>query len=396
MRVERSYVVVAATTAAEGMVSFLLPPYLASVAFPVDVIGLLLAAGALASLASRLPAGVLYRGRRARRLLVASLGVGLITTLLIPTTRDPLAFAVLRALGGFAFGVATTVNLARFMETLPPGRDRVAAMGYFSASLAFGYMIGNGLGGFAGDLLGYPLAFTIAAGNFLLGVVVATTLPAPVRATAVPRERPPAASRPRDGRLRVLRAPGVLRVAVAAFLLSFMQTISGAFFPLFGLSVGLALWEVGIVRIATALTNVVTRGVGGVVVVRMGRGRVMHLGLALQGLGLMLLPMVAGFWPLFFLMTAVATFRAIVLVANTVALSEDIDETQVSRGIASGIYNASNDLGNVVAPALGGWVAALFGLGSMFQLLPPLVFALYLVAILATAQRGATDRAPAR
>jgi MFS family permease len=136
--------VVAAATAGEGLVHFLVPPYLDSVHFPVGVIGVLVATGALAALASRVPAGLLYRGGRARALLVGTMCTGAVAALLIPTATDPLAFAALRALSGFCYGVASTVNLARFIDAIPPGRDRASAMGYFSAALAVGFMIGNG------------------------------------------------------------------------------------------------------------------------------------------------------------------------------------------------------------------------------------------------------------
>lgn len=395
MRIERGYVVVGASTAAEGLVSFLVPPYLDSVHFPVGIIGILVATGALASLASRVPAGLLYRGRRARALLVGSMAVGMAATALLPYAREPLAFAALRGLGGFCYGVATTVNLARFIEAIPPNRDRASAMGYFSAALAVGFMIGNGLGGFSGDLFGYPLAFTLAAGNYLVGAIVAASL-APPRGDA-PRPRPAAPARAgRWAPLRVLGEPGVLRVTLAAFLLAFMQSISGAFMPLYGLSVGLALSEVGVIRTMTALANAVTRGLGGYVTRRLGRTKVMHVGLALQAVGLMLLASFDFFWALFFVMFWVATCRAVVLVANTIALTEDVDETRVSRGMASGIFNASTDLGQVIAPALGGAVASLFGLGTMFRVLPPLVLVLYFAAMLATARRAAPGRAEAR
>jgi MFS family permease len=395
VKIERGYVVVAASTAAEGLVSFLVPPYLDSVHFPVGIIGILVATGALASLASRVPAGLLYRGRRARVLLVGSMAVGMVATALLPYAHEPLAFAALRGLGGFCYGVATTVNLARFIEAIPPTRDRATAMGYFSAALAVGFMVGNGLGGFSGELFGYPIAFTLAAGNYLIGAIVAATLPSP-RASAA---RPRPAAVPGAGRwapLRVLTEPGVLRVSLAAFLLAFMQSISGAFMPLYGLSVGLALGEVGIIRTMTALANAVTRGLGGYVTHRLGRTKVMHVGLACQGLGLMLLASFDYFWALFFVMFWVATCRAVVLVANTIALTEDIDETRVSRGVASGIFNASTDLGQVIAPALGGAVASLFGLGTMFRVLPPLVLLLYFAAMLATARRAQPERAAVR
>jgi hypothetical protein len=54
--------------------------------------------------------------------------------------------------------------------------------------------------------------------------------------------------------------------------------------------------------------------------------------------------------------------------------------------VASGIFNASGDLGQILAPALGGAVASVFGLGTMFRLLPPLVLAVYVAAMLLTAR----------
>ncbi len=109
----------------------------------------------------------------------------------------------------------------------------------------------------------------------------------------------------------------------------------------------------------------------------------------------MLLPSFGAFWPLFVVMFGVATCRAVVLVANTIALTEDVDETRVSRGAASGIFNASTDLGQVIAPAVGGAVASAFGLGAMFVLLPLPVLLLYLLAMLATAGSRAGARAKA-
>ncbi len=122
----------------------------------------------------------------------------------------------------------------------------------------------------------------------------------------------------------------------------------------------------------------------------------MHVGLTLQAIGLVLIASFDYFWALFLVMLWVATCRAVVLVANTIALTEDIDETRVSRGVASGIFNASTDLGQVIAPALGGAVASLFGLATMFRVLPPLVLALYVLAMLATERQAVPGRAAAK
>src|SRR5256885_1881255 len=66
------FLVVVATYAAEGFITVVLPPYLQSQGVPLDYIGALVSALALASLFSRLPAGLLYRPRRANRSIPAA------------------------------------------------------------------------------------------------------------------------------------------------------------------------------------------------------------------------------------------------------------------------------------------------------------------------------------
>src|SRR5439155_15952358 len=149
------------------------------------------ACGGLAALASRLPAGVLYRGSRARRLLVAACVAAAVTTFWLPRVEAPFDFALLRLVGGFAYGVATTANLARFIDALPPGVDRARSMGYYSASLALGLVFGNGIGGFAGQYLGYPIAFQCPPAAYPPAGPIAATLPAPPPRPA-PRSTPQA------------------------------------------------------------------------------------------------------------------------------------------------------------------------------------------------------------
>lgn len=385
--VARSYVVVAAAMAADSLVYFLFPPYLDTLGVPVNVIGLLVAVSSLAALASRLPAGVLYRGSRARGLLLSALAIGVAATLALPLVTDPWVFAGLRLAAGLAYGVITTTNLARFIEALPPAVNRARAMGYYSSALAVGLVFGNGVGGYVAEWFGYAVAFRSAALFYVLAAGVALTLPAPAaRSPAAARATASAPPLSVWGRLAALRDPGMLTVASAALLISFMQIISGAFLPLYGIGVGLALAEVAAIRATGSLMNVFGRAGAGPLLQRLGRRRLQPVGLGLQAVGLIAYSFCAGFWPLLAAMLWVATWRSIVLVANTIALTEDVDEARVSRGLASGVYNAATDLGQIVGPAVGGAVAAAVGLDWMLRLLPPVVFLAYL-AVLATATR---------
>jgi MFS family permease len=58
--------------------------------------------------------------------------------------------------------------------------------------------------------------------------------------------------------------------------------------------------------------------------------------------------------------------RAIVVVANAVGLVQDVSESRVRRGLASGVYNAAGDLGNILGPSVGGFIAHATGIASVF------------------------------
>jgi MFS family permease len=47
-------------------------------------------------------------------------------------------------------------------------------------------------------------------------------------------------------------------------------------------------------------------------------------------------------------------------------LVQDVDENKVQRGLASGIYNAAGDLGNILGPSLGGLIAQVTSIGGVF------------------------------
>jgi predicted MFS family arabinose efflux permease len=76
--------------------------------------------------------------------------------------------------------------------------------------------------------------------------------------------------------------------------------------------------------------------------------------------------------------------RAVVIVANAVGLVQDVDEKKVQRGLASAIYNAAGDLGNILGPAAGGLIAQATSIGGVFvvgSLGTTVLFALGVLAV---------------
>jgi len=57
-------------------------------------------------------------------------------------------------------------------------------------------------------------------------------------------------------------------------------------------------------------------------------------------------------------------------------------ESRVRRGLASGVYNAAGDIGNILGPAIGGFIAHATGIASVFVIGSLGSTALFLIGVL--------------
>jgi len=114
---------------------------------------------------------------------------------------------------------------------------------------------------------------------------------------------------------------------------------------------------------------------------RFSHQTISRVGLPLQAALMTLVPFFQELAPLLVIFILVGFLRAVAIVANTISMVEDVDTTRVSRGVASGIYSASGDVGNIVGPAAGGLIASLAGIARLFFVAPALIAALFLLAL---------------
>ena len=331
------------------MLSGLVSPLLESWGYSVAAIGFLVAVSSLVALGSRLPGGVLYASNRARWLLLGALLLGILASALHPLATTAWAFAIVRGLAGASFGVATTVNLALFTERLPAGAARQRGLGYYTAGIAVGYSLGAYVAGVAADAVGLSWAFAFAVGFGLLALPGVP--PGGVGASRVGGKDEPF-------RWEALRQPRLVAVMAVCFSLFVMFSYWNAYLPLYALAVGLTLGDVGIIRGAFGLCQVVARPAGGASVGRVGAGRLIVFGLLVQTAMLVVVPLATTLVPLLVLFVVNGTTRALAIVANAVELVEAAEDARVSRGMMAGAYNTAMDLGTLAGPAVGGlWPA---------------------------------------
>ncbi|MBM2804583.1 MAG: transporter, partial [Deltaproteobacteria bacterium] len=344
----------------------LIPPFLDHMLIPVALIGTLISLGPIFALAARLPVGMLYNRARARMLIsLGVLAMGL-TNFFYSFAVNSWSFAIVHCLNGFAYSAVTTLYMALYVDSLAPDENRNHAMGYYVGSLALGYSTGNFFGGLSADHWGYSWTFQLGALLSLVSVGLLWGLHGPQGANDDKRKAQESAKLTSKESLKALLELELATVVLVALFLNLLHQMGGVFISLYGLAVGLSLTQIGIIRAAYAGCNAVTRPISGHVVNKVGHKGLSYFGLPLQSLILMLVPLCTSFSTIIIVYVASGFIRAIVIVANAVGLVQDVPESKVRRGLASGVYNAAGDLGNILGPTIGGVIAHASGIASVF------------------------------
>lgn len=371
---------VIALTAQQSAVSLAIPPFLQDLGFPVVAIGSLISLGPFLALAARIPTGLAYRAARARLLIVMALLVIGLCNFLYTLTTNSIIFALIHSVNGFALGAATTLYLAFFVEAIPQDENRHHAMGIYMGCLAVGHSSGSFLAGVIADRLGYPATFQTAA--FLALLCAAVLVIFRRRPDSLDHQEnrpdPPAFTGIRNS-LRAVAEPEMASVVVVALFLNVLHQMGSVFLPLYGLAVGLTLTQIGIIKGLYALCNSIVRPLSGFVVTRMSSKRLCQIGLAIQAVFLMLVPLCSDFGSLLTVFLLSALMRAVVVVSNAISLVQDVDQTRLPRGLTSGIFNAAGDLGNILGPSAGGLIGAVAGVAGLFVFGPLSAVLLFMI-----------------
>jgi predicted MFS family arabinose efflux permease len=378
----RLLVPIVAVTIQSNSAATIIPPYLDHLSIPVAAIGSLISLGPIFALASRLPMGMMYNQSRARMLVsIAVLAMGC-TNFFYSLAADGLTFAIIHSLNGFAYGAVTTLYMAFYVDSLAADENRNHAMGYYVGTLALGYSTGNFFGGLIADRWGYSATYQLGALLSAVAVGLLWLLHGPSGASESKAQAKIGTQMSARESLEAVLDPQLATVVIVALFLNLLHQMGGVFISLYGLAVGMSLTQIGVIRAAYAGCNAVTRPISGHVVNKIGHRGLSYFGFPLQAFLLMLVPNFTGFEAILLVYVSSGLLRAIVLVANAVGLVQDVPESRVRRGLASGLCNAAGDLGNIMGPAIGGFIAHATGVASVFIIGSLGSVALFLIGIL--------------
>lgn len=375
------YVCVFLFSAGEAMLHVLVPPYLAVElrAGPAEV-GTVLGVFAGAALAARLPVGAVYTTTRARRLLAVGGAMSAGAFALVPLVRGTVPFGALMAIDGFGWSMATTAQMAALVAARPPGVSTAWAMGWYSGFNGLGHTVAGATAGFLADTFGFTVSFLVLAAvpAVAAAIMVAALGRADLGPAADLLERP---ARLREAWRHLAGMPAVVWAGVLIMVyINFVSGIMNSFHPLLVIPAGLSITQIGVLVTVRAWGSSTVRLGSGFIFGRTD-GRWMTLPLLLAGAAsLFLLPSFRSSFalqvPLF---AAAGVSRGLLRVTGSAEAFDGVgDEDDRRHGMTAALLHAGLDLGKLIAPLVGGFVAEAFGLAAMFRLVPLALLAAYL------------------
>ncbi len=334
---------------------------------PVEV-GFILAASTMTGVVLKLPVGALSDVVNRSKVMLVGVLAFAGSPFLYPLVSNVEWLLALRVVHGLATAVFIPLALATVAELYPAARG--AALGWYTAAVQGGALLGPMLGGWLVDVAGHAGAF-LAGGWCGVAALAAYLLfrrhaPAlPVRNTDGRGTRPVMAEMWRGARAVLGQMPMVATSVAEAVKMVGTGALM-AFLPLYGLSVGLSLAETGLLFGIQGFTSFVSKPVMGRVSDRVGRRPLILLGLLVCGVSIMAMSHAGGLgWLL--VCAAGFGFGEAVVTSSSAALIADLGNGNVGAGM--GLRGTVMDVGHVAGPILAGALVAAVGYAGAFTMI---------------------------
>ena len=347
------------------MVSSTMALYLTDIGYTKAIAGVVIGIMSIASLCIRPFTGLLSDSVSRKKLMILSnIGITIAMVGYSITSSIP-ALSVFRVIHGVSFSISTTTSMALIASTLP--KDKMGqGLGYFAASQFVGGAFAPSLGIWMGQAIGYKLTFVIS------GVIVGLSALLMMMLHTEEELNGSIAEKWNEIRKTPLRklpsfffAKEVIMYAVIAGSLSATKGIEHNFIPLDGKSLGIENigWYFTIGSFATLAARLFFGKLGD----KYGFIKVL-CGCTAMIVCAYLLLIFAGTGPTVVFLACAAAFKALGngIVQPAVQATSLRSVSVERRGKASSTYYLGCDIGQSLAPILGGVAIDLVGYRSMF------------------------------
>lgn len=338
--------------AAFGLVVPIMPSFITMLGLDGTTVGLLTAAFAVTQLIFSPFAGKLSDLLGRKKLIVVGL-------LLLAASEGIFGFAnsviwlyVSRLLGGIGVAMVMPAVMA-FTSDITTENERAKGIGFVSAAMSTGFIIGPGIGGFLAEYGTRIPFYTAAIAITFAAILTFLVLPEPERIKNTPASVPNTTKQSiAEQFISSMKAPyflALIVLLVLGFALSNFETVFGLFLDVQHNS---GPKDIALIMTVGAIAGVIIQiGVLDLLVKKMGEMKVIYLSLVVAGIGILGILFVKSFWLL--LVVTIVIFAACDLLrpAAGTFLSKLAGEDQ---GYVAGLNSAYTSLGTILGSSLAG------------------------------------------
>jgi MFS family permease len=301
--------------------------------------------------------------------------------------RTPEQLFAIRIIHGIATAVYGPVTLAYIAEQWPEQRGE--RLGWFEAGRNIGYIVGPAAAGWLLLFLSPPAIFTII--GLISAVMFIPILALPEsRANTRNQQKTSIWQQVRNALRDGLRTGGVW-LAGSLDALTYVATYAlKAFLPIYGLSIGLNVAQVGLYFAVQEAVSMVVKPFGGRLGDRVGYFSAITLGMAVLGVGFIMISSVPSRLWLFVVALLIGVGQAFIFPITTALVSVQVGEENVGAGM--GAVGTLRNAGKVAGPVIGGLLIQRFDYAQTFAVLGGML----LVSALMILLRNGIKKSPTR
>ncbi len=342
----------------KGLLLPVLPIFVSSFEVSYALIGLVLAADAIGTLAGDIPAGSLIRYLDKKWVLILGTSLMGLSVLALVISTQIWQLLVLRFLSGFG-GALIVMSLNGYLADFTKRHERGRVIALFGGVNRMGSFIGPAVGGLMASRLGITSPFVLFAIFSLLTILASLFFVQKTPNTALKKHHS------HTQLLNVLKSQKQIFLT-AGFGMLFAQMIRAGrqvVIPLYGADVlGLDIAAVGLIMSLAAAIDMSLFYPAGHIMDTWGRKFAIVPSFLLQGLGMLLIPLATGF-------TGLMAFAAVIGLGNGLSsgtmmtLGTDL-APEDSLGEFLGVWRFIGDAGGTAGPLAVGAVAGVMSLAA--------------------------------
>lgn len=354
----RSFIIVFLTGVCTGMSSYMVTPliskYALSLGAALPLAGTVASIMSIAALICRPFSGAVSDRTNRKALMIVSTLLAALTIGASALTDNIAMLIVIRAIHGVAFSFMTVANMA-LASSLIPEHMLGRGMGYLGLSSIFASAVGPGFGMYLSENFGFTACFLLAMTFMLVGGAFMFAIPYRQQQRSVPEERHPI-------RLSNLFAGELTGYMLILALFSCGNGLISTYIALIGDERGIS--SIGLFFTAYSIVVVAIRPFVGSLLDRKGLSIILIPSLVVAATGMVLIGAASALW----MVVLAGALKALGQGSGSPSIqAHSIKALGKERaGVASSTCFIGQDIGNGVAPIVGGLVATNFGYSTMF------------------------------